>query len=440
MTSPPDLIKKSRQWISTLVSKHSGPGALSALTRPLQKITETFPQSRLSSVVRSIADIEVARLPTSARWIPSGPIITFILFVILPSIACQIYLIFVASDQYIAESRFAVRAAETTTSSDQLKSDLAALASGTINGPSLAGNMQNAYIVAQYIRSRAAVVDLRKTVDLNKTFRPPEADFWVRMKKNANLDEIYDFWLNHVNCYVDSLSGIVRLQVRAFRPQDAVTVSDAVLKLSEQLINDMSTRAKRDSMRDAEEEVQRADGLVRTALAALRTYRDSEGLIDPVKSADETGKLIMQLLTEKIKLESELYVVERSLTKGSPVVTGLRNRLDSIDAQLVDYKNKLTNTSSDAKSVSSLLSKYEELETQRQFSLRLYEFAQDGLERARVNAARQALYLTVFVPASMPEESTYPKRYSYSIILPLVFLVFWSIATLVWLSIEDHRL
>src|SRR5271166_223773 len=37
---------------------------------------------------------------------------SFVVFVLAPSFACAIYLAFIASDQYVAEARFAVRAAQ----------------------------------------------------------------------------------------------------------------------------------------------------------------------------------------------------------------------------------------------------------------------------------------------------------------------------------------
>lgn len=37
---------------------------------------------------------------------------SFVVFVLAPSFACAVYLAFIASDQYVAEARFAVRAAQ----------------------------------------------------------------------------------------------------------------------------------------------------------------------------------------------------------------------------------------------------------------------------------------------------------------------------------------
>ena len=64
--------------------------------------------------------------------------------------------------------------------------------------------------------------------------------------------------------------------------------------------------------------------------------------------------------------------------------------------------------------------------------------SQGGLERARIRAQQQQVYLTVFVPPYLPEEARYPERLAMSLVIPLVLLVIWSIFALTGLAIEDH--
>jgi capsular polysaccharide transport system permease protein len=66
--------------------------------------------------------------------------------------------------------------------------------------------------------------------------------------------------------------------------------------------------------------------------------------------------------------------------------------------------------------------------------------SQDSLERARVAAERQNIYVSVFVPAAMPEESRFPERASLSIIIPMTLIVIWGIFALLMATIEDHRI
>ena len=367
---------------------------------------------------------------------PFWPGIAFLAFVVLPSLAAQVYLAFFATDQYLAEARFAVRTAEIASPMDKLPS--AGFSIGA--APIYSSSSQHAYIVSSYIRSRAMVDDIMKEIDIREIYTRPEADFWARLKANATIEQIRDYWAIMVSCYVDAPSGIVKVQVLAFRQKDAVRIAEAVLRLSEKLVNDISARAREDAMNTAGQEVRRADGIVRTALAHMRQFRDTEGFIDPVKTADETGKLLATLVGEKIRLESDYFVATRTMAKDAPSVQNLRNRLDSIEVQIDSLKSRLAGNSSQARNIAGALSRFEDLELQRRFSEKLYTMAQDGLERARMQSERQAVYLTVFVPPAVPEEASYPRRIAYSIVIPFLLSILWGIGALIAASVEDHRI
>src|SRR5579872_796009 len=366
---------------------------------------------------------------------PSAYLISLILFVVLPSIASALYLAFIASDQYVAEARFAVKQAQFDLGDDKTKSGLIKLASGGV--PSLAS--QDTYIISNYIESRAIVDDLEKTIDLKQIFRRPEADFWARLKKDATKEELVDYWKGMVRTYVDGPSAIVTVEAKAFRPEDALALSRAILTASEKLANDVSARARNDTMKWAEDEVKRAEGKVETALVNLRAYRDSEGYIDPVAAATSTSKLLLSSMAEKIKLQSDYFVAARAMSPDAPTVVTLKTRLQSLDDQINELKSTLTGNSPEGATIAASLVKFESLELQRQFAEKLYQLAQDSLERAKIKAERQNIYVEVFVPPALPEYAKYPERLSLSLLIPLGLLIVWGIFALTAAAVEDHR-
>jgi capsular polysaccharide transport system permease protein len=364
---------------------------------------------------------------------PSAYLLSFALFVVLPSIAAAIYLAFIASDQYVAETHFAVKAAQFDMGNT--KSDLKNLTSGSI--PSLADH--DVYVIANYIRSRAIVDDISKSIDLREIFRRPEADFWARLKGGATKEELVDYWNDMVTAYVDGPSAIVTVDAKAFRPEDALTLSRAIVAASEKLANDVSARARNDTMRWSEDEVKRAEGKVETALTNLREYRDSQGYIDPVAAATSTAKLLQQTMAEQIRLQSEYFVASRAMSPDAPTVVTLKTRLQSLDDQINQLKAKLTGNSPEGATISASLVKFESLELQRQFAEKLLQLAQDSLERARIKAERQNIYVEVFVPPALPEYARYPERLALSLLIPLGLLIVWGIFALIGAAIEDHR-
>jgi capsular polysaccharide transport system permease protein len=378
---------------------------------------------------------EALQLLPAPRNRPSAYLISLFGLVVVPSIIAALYLAFIASDQYVAEARFAVKSAQFD-NNRQKKPDVSGMAS-EMGVPS--STNQESYIIANYIHSRAIVDDLSKTVNLDALFRRPEADFWARLKQGASAEELVDYWKGMVRTYVDGPSGIVTIEARAFRPEDALALTRAILEASEKLANDVSARMRNDTMKMAEEEVRKTEGSVEAALTDMRKFRDEKGYIDPIASATSTSELLLQLMGEKIRLQNDYFVATRAMSPEAPTVATLKTRLETLDGQISDLKSKLAGNSKEGETISAALVKFESLELQRQFAEKMYELAQDSLERARIKAERQNVYVEVFVPPALPEDAKYPERALLGLLIPGGLLIVWGILALTAAAIEDHR-
>jgi capsular polysaccharide transport system permease protein len=373
------------------------------------------------------------RVPVT-RWSPY--LVSFIGLVAVPSFVAILYLAFIASDQYVSEARFALHAAQNDlNTSKQSSSSMSSTSAGSL--PALTS--QEAYIVTGYIHSHAILDDLSKEVDVRDIFRRPEADFWAALKANASAEDLLKYWNGMVTTSIDGPSGIVTVYARAFRPDDALRLTQAIVRASEKLVNEISERARNDTMKRSEEEVRRTEGLVRQALADMRAYRDKEGFISPVTAATSTSKLLLDAMADKIKLENDYFATSASLSPNAPSLQTLKARLQGLDKQIDDLKSQLTTSSPQGKAISASLGRFEELELQRVFAEKLYTMAQDALERARLKAERQNIYLATFVPPALPEEAKYPERLALSCLMPIGLLILWGIFALIGAAINDHR-
>ena len=372
-------------------------------------------------------------------------LIAFLLFFVLPSLLAIVYFALIAAPQYAAEARLVVRAAEISSEESKADSRIGSGATGSQTNTASSSlkyspTIQNAYIVTQYIRSRAMVEDLSKVVNLRETFRRPEADAVARLTENSSIEELVEYWEGMAHSYVDAPSGIVTFQIRAFRADDALKIANEVIRLSEQLVNEISKRAREDIMRASEDEVREAAAHVRTVLQDLQSARNAEGILDPAKTADDTGKLLMQMTTDKIKLEADLFAAMRTLDKDAPSVRHLRSRLEIAEKQLATMKATVAGNDGLARNIASSMRTFEDLESKRFVADKLLVIAEEALDRARKRAERQILYFMVFVPPTLPTEAKFPRRLAYSIIFPLAFLVLWGIGALTVAAIEDHRI
>ncbi|RBP04632.1 capsular polysaccharide transport system permease protein [Roseiarcus fermentans] len=362
---------------------------------------------------------------------------SFVALVLLPALAAAVYLVALASDQYAAEARFAVRAAQfdsAKSSSDGPKTALSA--GGGI--PSMAS--QDAYVIASYIRSAAVFADLPASLDPRVIYSRPEADFWARLPAKASLETLADYWRSMVTTYVDGPSGVVTVSVRAFRPDDARDLAAAVVAASEKLVNAMSARARRDAMRDAEAEVKRTEAMVSESLADERAYRNRSGWTDPAAQATAVSTLLMQAMAERIRLQNDYFVDSRAMSPEAPTLVTLKSHIDALDGQIARLKDQLTSAAGDKGAVSASIAEFETLEIKRIFAEKLYTLSQEALERARQRAERQMVYISVFAPPLTPEEARYPERLSLSAIIFISLLAVWGIGAMTVATVADHTI
>lgn len=397
--------------------------------------------SRLPSPLRRLAEplrrpIRWLRLPGSdapPRSLPRSLLYSFLTFVLVPTAVVAFYLFALAADQYVVEARFAVRGSvEPLAGANGL---------GEFGNLIAKNNNQDSYIVADYIRSQAMVSEVSKTLDLPAIFSRPEADSWARFHGPKPLEELTKYWREQVLVHIDSISGVITLEVRSFRPEDSLAVATAVVAASERLVNDISRRAQGDMVARNREDMEKAEARMREAHVTLQQFRNKWGIIDPVKSAEAIYKTVMDLRKEKIRTENDLQVLRETLDEKSRSVQTLAATAMALDQQIVQLQNQLTTdgAATNAKNVTEALVEYEARQTERMISDKLFESMHLLYQRARMAAERQQVYLATFVPPTIPHISLYPLRgYALFVAFTLAF-VFWSIGKLVVAGVKDHR-
>ena len=357
-------------------------------------------------------------------------LLSFLAVVVLPVALATSYYFVVAADQYVAEFRFALRSIE------PVRSDPSALLQGSIV-PSSIGI--DSHAIVQYIASRDIVDDLSKTIDLREMFSRPEADWLARLEPPVSIEELVRYWKNQVDAFFDVTNGTVVVKARAFTPDDALKLAQGVLASSERLVNDLSARARRDTLRNSDKEVRRAERRLKAALARLREFRDKEGVIDPRKTADATQALAGRVRDELIRADTELATLKHYMRADAPSVKMLEARIQSLEAQRRSVESEVTDTE---KSRSEVLSRamglYERLDSERTFAEKAYQHALEALDRSRMNADRQQVYIAGFVQPNLPEQSLYPRRLrSVGVAFILCFAV-WGIGGITVRSVRDH--
>ena len=357
-------------------------------------------------------------------------LLSFVLLVALPTLAAAVYYFAVAADQYVAEFRFGLRSAE------PIRTGPAAFLQ---TGPTPLQTAIDSYAVAQYIGSRAVIDDLGKSLDLRRMFSNPAADWPARLHPPVTIEELVLYWEGQVDAFFDPTNGTIVVRARAFTPADALSLAKAILGSSERLVNDLSARARDDALRNSEADVHGAERRLAAALVRLREYRDHEGLIDPHKAADANAALVGRLRDDLVRADTSLSTLREFMRDDAPAVKMIEARIEALKAQQSSVESEATDTANTRyQALSRLMGSYEELESERRFAETAYQHALEALDRARVNADRQQVYVADFVPPSLPEEALYPRRVRSVAIVFFAAFVAWAIGGLTLRSVRDH--
>lgn len=364
---------------------------------------------------------------TSPSRRPPWLMISFILMVVIPSIMAGMYFAFVATDQYIAEARFAVRSLADDGSNEN----------ADLNIMQMQAASQDAFVVTSFIHSAEILKRLDGKVDYRTMFTNPSADYFSRFDSHESAEGFLDYWNDQVLAYIDGPSGIVTLTARTFDPRDSVALVSAIVGESEKLVNELSLRARDDMMKSFRAEVERTSRLYQDALAELNRFQQQSGLLTPELQAQETGKLLTGLLAKKLELESRLFVLQQSSGTDAPSYRQLLRGRESLDQQIEDMRGQMTGKDA---SLANVITSYSSVETDRLVAEKLYEAARRNYDLALAAAMRKSLYLSVFVRPYLPEEALYPKRFTTPLLIFLGLFISWVTLSLIWASVEDHRL
>ena len=355
------------------------------------------------------------------------------LFVLLPTLVIGLYLFVFASNQYVAEAQFAVRG-----NVEPMEN----IALGQFTNLIQKHNSQDSFIVRDYIGSQTMVAALEKSIGLSKMFSRSEADFWTRFNPDDPIEDLTKYWRKHVEAHIDSISGVIRLSVRAFTPEDALTIAREVVTRAEALINDISKHAQADMVVQAESDAKVAQERLTKAHIALQTFRNQWGVIDPIKTAEGTLTTLTLLRKDKLKAENDLQVLRSSsLDERSRSIQTMVANIAAIDQQMKTLQDELTSAGpAGGPNLTEALVQYEGLLVERTIAEKLEESAHMLLDRARVSASKQHIFLATFVPPVLPTDSLYPERGRTLLVAFFCFLVIWSSSALLLAGIRDQRM
>ncbi len=357
---------------------------------------------------------------------------SFVVLVLVPVAASFVYFHILASDQFVSEMRFAVRGTtESLPGSDALAaSGIGMLAALNVN--------QDAFILADYIKSQKIIDDLSKEIDLRAIFSRPGADFLARFDPSQSPEDFLRFWRKAVDPVVEIASGIVTVRVRTFVREDSVRLAAAIRARCDAVINDLLDRMRGDMIARGEAEVKVAMDRLAVKRASLEGFRNTRMSIDPLASAHSLGDTITDLRRDLVGVEVNLASARDSLGADALRIKMLESDRGLLSSQIAALEAKVTGTGANAATAAAALADYDRLDVEKDLAEKRVQLAERLLDNARTDGNRRHIYLVSIEDPTTPESSLFPRRGGEILSILIAALTIWSVIALTVSGVRDH--
>lgn len=354
----------------------------------------------------------------------------FALCVVFPTLLAMLYFGAFASDQYVSESSFVIKAP------GQRGMQLSTLAN-LFQSSTTSGAQDESDEVIGYVRSRSALRDLSQRLNVRDMFASPEADIFSRYPfpgKRDRYETLYKYYGSMVEISQDHETGLIKLRVKAFTAPDAFKLNGNLLGLSEELVNRLNERSQRQTVAEDERRVIEAQGRLKSVRAQLAIFRNSQNLLDPEKQAGAIIDIVSKLTIERATLQAQLDVMQRA-TPNNPSLAVIRSRMSAIDAAIGGQNGRVVG---DDRAIASKLGRYETLTVEQQFATQMLTAASAALEQARGDAAKQHFYLQRIADPNQPDYASEPRRFKAIFTVFAASLCLYFIAWMLVVGILEH--
>lgn len=349
-------------------------------------------------------------------------------FVYIPTLLLAVYLFVFFSSMYVSNAYFSLRSGDSTD---------APLLGGMLF-PTSSSLVLDGYIVQAYITSEDMMEKVFNRMDLRKHYADKSKDVYSRLTANPTREELLNYWQWLVTASFDPDKNIIAVAVKAYTPEMAKAVNDAILAASEELVNQMNNRAHQDALHLTRQEVSLAEQRLLRARLAMQEFRDTKKLLDPTVTAKSLEELIARLETEVAGTQAELTAALETMHKSSPRVVNLETRLRALREQLAGEKNRLAGLDAQGGALSSLVGDYARLSTEEQFAQEQLVKAMGALEAARLKTIAQSRYIVPFQPPTLPQESLYPRPLLFTAVGFVALLILLGMCSLIVAAVKDH--
>ena len=348
--------------------------------------------------------------------------------VIIPFLAAVLYFGFLASDVYVSESKFVVRSPEKPASTG-----LGSL----LQSAGFTTGSDEVYAAQSYAVSRDALRAVNRNGAFERAYSAADIFFLDRFNPlglAGSFEDLYEYFRSKVRVVNDTTTSITTLTVRAFTAEEARRVNQQLLEMSEETVNRLNQRGRRDLIQYAQNEVANSKAQAQSTAAALAAFRNRAGLVDPEKQAEAQMQMISKLQDNLIAARTELAQLQR-YTPENPRIPVVRTQLATVQRQMDIEMGKVAGNRG---SLAQSAVRFERLQLENELANKQLSASLASLEQARNEAQRKQAYVERIVQPNLPDAPMEPRRLRGILATLALALLAYGILKMLLAGVKEH--
>jgi capsular polysaccharide transport system permease protein len=352
-----------------------------------------------------------------------------LLLALSPTLLGAVYYGAVASSIYVSEASFLLRSSNRTATTSGF--------AGFLKLVGISTSQQETYVVHEFMTSRDALDLLSRMINLRGIYGRPETDPLARYPGifyGSSDEDFARYMKSRVTVHLNPTSGMSTLRVQAFTPEDARDIAVLLLDLGEVTVNQLNERIRKDAIRVAGEEVERAKERLQQAHLALTSFRNRELTIDPNESSVLVMQLVASLSEQLTQIETEIAET-LATSPGGPQLVALQRRAEALTEQIAAQRERFTENS---EGLARKIGQFEALRLEQDVATKVLSSAILSLEEARNEARRKQLYLERVAAPQLPDRAVEPRRLFNVVSIAALNLILLLVGWLMKTGIAEH--
>ena len=333
-------------------------------------------------------------------------------FVALPTFLAGLYYYTIATPLYATRTEFVIQQAMPPSATGTTMGGLS-------NTPM--ANMQDSITVQGYLQSRDAMLRLDRDIGFRKVFSDPSIDPIQRLEPDATNEAAYKIYQRNVLVSYDPTEGIIRMEVIAPDAETSVRFSQALIGYAEEQVDQLTQRLREDAMKGArasfdEAEVALLDARQR-AVQLQERFKVLSSDVEVSLITGQIGQLEGQLTADKLSLAQ----MESNANPNAARMEPLKRRIATLESEIANLRAKLVEEDDTGQSLARVQSELLIAEADAETRQMMLAQALQAMETARIEANRQARYISLSVAPVAPDEATYPRAFENTVVAMLIF-------------------